>query len=85
MVKLQNKVDFYAKTGTDDRFLKVIADFKRFGISIDLIDQKTRQIPFLDQSMHPSALNPVGLTHRDNMYERLNNLTYQHQDCNRYF
>lgn len=39
MVKLSNNVDFFGKAGTDDYYLKVLSDFKRFGINLDKILQ----------------------------------------------
>lgn len=59
--RLKNKVDFFAKTGTDDSYLKVLADFKRYGISIDLIEQandyKTGHIAVTTDSVGRSSIS----------------------------
>jgi ribokinase len=61
MTRLNNAVDFYAKAGVDDRYLKVLADFKRYGINIDLINQtenvKTGQIAVATDEMGKSAIS----------------------------
>lgn len=48
MTKLKNNVDFFGKAGTDDYYLKVLSDFKKYGINIHSISQsedtKTGQI-----------------------------------------
>lgn len=61
MSRLNNDIDFFAMTGTDDTYLKVLSDFKRFKINIDKIiqteDEKTGQISSTTDGMNRSAIS----------------------------
>lgn len=60
MVRLNNKVDFFAKAGKDDNYLKVLSDFKKYGISIDHISQsdiKTGQICVTTDALGRSSIS----------------------------
>jgi len=61
MVRLNNNVDFFAKAGTDDNYLKVLSDFKKYGISIDQITQsenmKTGQIAVTTDDLGRSSIS----------------------------
>ena len=61
MTRLGNSVDFFAKTGTDDNYLKVLSDLKKYNISIDLLvqspDIKTGQIAVITDERERSAVN----------------------------
>ncbi len=61
MSRLNNSVDFFAKAGTDDLYLKILSDLKRYNINIDLISQsedtKTGQISVITDERERSAVN----------------------------
>ncbi len=61
LTKLENNVDFLAKVGTDDAYLKVLSDFKHYKINIDLLSQteqdKTGQLVVITDESGRSSIS----------------------------